>query len=167
MLLRCGGRSAGVSPWDAELSQEELALQDYSRNVYATRLQRGVAREQARKDLPLSTYTEAYWKLDLHNLFHFLLLRMDVRAQYEIRQYACTIGKEIVSKWCPIAWEAFVDHRLQATEFSAKELAVLRGLLKSPEQARAAAIKIGLLGSDGTVPTRSREGNGCIGKSQP
>ena len=53
--------------------------------VYQERIERGVAREQARKDLPLSTYTEAYWKIDLHNLLHFLALRMDAHAQKEIR----------------------------------------------------------------------------------
>ena len=57
-----------------------------------------MAREQARKDLPLSTYTEAYWKVDLHNLLHFLALRMDSHAQWEIRQYATTIGQQIVGR---------------------------------------------------------------------
>ena len=59
------------------------------------------AREQARKDLPLSTYTEAYWKCNLHNLLHFLALRMEAGAQLEIRDYATTIGREIVSRWSP------------------------------------------------------------------
>src|SRR5206468_2425684 len=68
-----------------ELSQAEQHLLRVSREVYEERLKRGVAREQARKDLPLSTYTEAYWKVDLHNLFHFLMLRMDPHAQLEIR----------------------------------------------------------------------------------
>ena len=57
----------------------------------------GGSREQARKDLPLATYTEAYWKIDLHNLLHFLELRMDAHAQWEIRQYAETMGREIVA----------------------------------------------------------------------
>ena len=96
------------------LTGREKELQDFAREVYEERLSKGVAREQARKDLPLSTYTEAYWKIDLHNLFHFLSLRMDAHAQLEIRSYANTIGNEIVAKWCPIAWEAFVDYRLNA-----------------------------------------------------
>jgi thymidylate synthase (FAD) len=83
-------------------------LQRLTREVYEERIAKGIAREQARKDLPLSTYTEAYWKIDLHNLFHFLFLRMDRHAQYEIRKYAETIGYEIVAKWCPVAWEAFL-----------------------------------------------------------
>ena len=96
------------------LTSREKELQDTAREVYEERLSRGVAREQARKDLPLSTYTEAYWKIDLHNLFHFLSLRMDTHAQLEIRSYASVLGWKIISKWCPIAWEAFVDYRLNA-----------------------------------------------------
>src|SRR5579863_6634590 len=79
-----------------ELTKQERALQDECRRIYQERLERGVAREQARKDLPLSTYTEAYWKIDLHNLLHFLALRMDAHAQQEIRDYSATIGEKIV-----------------------------------------------------------------------
>ncbi len=68
----------------ARLSSDERELQDKARGVYETRIAAEVAREQARKDLPLSTYTEAYWKVDLHNLLHFLNLRMDEHAQKEI-----------------------------------------------------------------------------------
>ena len=96
------------------LTHRKKELQGMAREVYEERLSRGVAREQARKDLPLSTYTEAYWKIDLHNLFHFLSLRMDAHAQAEIRSYANVIGEEIVAKWCPIAWEAFSDYHLNA-----------------------------------------------------
>ena len=84
-----------------------------------------MAREQARKDLPLSTYTEAYWKVDLHNLLHFLSLRMDSHAQYEIREYAQLIGREIVSKWVPYTWEAFLDYRLNSLYLSDSETKVL------------------------------------------
>jgi len=95
-----------------ELSAAEAALQEHARRVYEHRIETGVAREQARKDLPLSTYTEAYWKVDLHNLLHFLALRMDSHAQWEIRQYAKTIGEEIVRPLFPLVWEAFVDFRV-------------------------------------------------------
>jgi len=97
-----------------KLSADERDLQQHARQVYEHRLELGVAREQARKDLPLSTYTEAYWKIDLHNLLHFLQLRMDPTAQWEIRQYAETIGREIVQPLFPLVWEAFVDYRLEA-----------------------------------------------------
>src|SRR5512142_2446038 len=86
-LQSAGNRqgSSGVLPTDAgaRLSDEEAALQQHARSVYEARIAAGVAREQARKDLPLSTYTEAYWKIDLHNLLHFLGLRMDIHAQQE------------------------------------------------------------------------------------
>jgi len=109
----------------ALLTSQEEEMHKIVRKVYDERLEKGVAREQARKDLPLSTYTEAYWKMDLHNLLHFLALRMDSHAQYEIRVYAETIGHEIVSKWCPFAWEAFMDYRFKAQNFSDIELKII------------------------------------------
>ena len=108
-----GQRGPDRAPLGEELTAEEAALQQQARAVYLKRLDRGVAREQARKDLPLSTYTEAYWKIDLHNLFHFLALRMDAHAQLEIRRYAETMGREIVAPLLPLSWEAFVDYRVQ------------------------------------------------------
>ena len=99
------------------LSEREAELQKLSREVYEQRFAAGVEGEQARKDLPLSTYTEAYWKIDLHNLLHFLHLRMDNHAQREIRAYAEVIGREIVAKWVPLAWEAFLDYRRNAVLF--------------------------------------------------
>lgn len=88
----------------SRLSTEEQELQQKIRSVYQSRIETGVAREQARKDLPLSTYTEAYWKIDLHNLLHFLALRMDSHVQLEIRNYATTIGEKIVAPLFPIVW---------------------------------------------------------------
>jgi len=93
------------------LSAQETMFHKAATDLYRGRLERGVAREQARKDLPLSTYTEAYWKMDLHNLLHFLMLRMDSHAQLEIRKYATVIGEEIVAQWVPTVWEAFEDFR--------------------------------------------------------
>jgi thymidylate synthase (FAD) len=95
-----------------KLSEDERELIEHAHQVYKIRLDAGVAREQARKDLPLSTYTEAYWKIDLHNLLHFLSLRMDAHAQKEIRDYAAAIGCEIVKPLFPVVWEAFEDYRL-------------------------------------------------------
>ncbi|MGA2705139.1 MAG: FAD-dependent thymidylate synthase [Isosphaeraceae bacterium] len=130
----------------AELSRQEGELQRYSREVYEERLRQGVAREQARKDLPLSTYTEAYWKIDLHNLFHFLMLRMDAHAQLEIRSYANVIGNEIVSRWCPLAWEAFVDYRLKAVNLTRYDVEIIRALASGQrEEAMRLAREFGLL----------------------
>jgi len=106
-------------------SAQEQELQDFARRVYNERLEAGIAREQARKDLPLSTYTEAYWKIDLHNLFHFLSLRLDPHAQVEIRTYAGVIAK-IVRDAVPMAYEAFEDFRLQALTFSRLEIEFVR-----------------------------------------
>jgi thymidylate synthase (FAD) len=109
-----------------KLTKQEREIQDLSRHIYNKRLELGVAREQARKDLMLSTYTEAYWKIDLHNLLHFLELRMAQNAQYEIRCYADVIGYEIVSRWCPMAWESFLDYHVHSLELSALEQEVIK-----------------------------------------
>ena len=119
----------------SKLTEREVELQQFAREIYQERLQLGVAREQARKDLPLSTYTEAYWKIDLHNLLNFLALRMDNHAQFEIRSYANVIGNEIVSRWCPIAWQAFKDYRMNSMSFSSLELQILKQLVTGNKQA--------------------------------
>lgn len=106
-------------------SMDEQTLHEQAVKVYKARLQAGIAREQARKDLPLSTYTEAYWKIDLRNLLHFLSLRMDSHAQYEIRQYADIIGKEIVAKWCPMVWEAFTKYQLNSVTLTQSDIDAL------------------------------------------
>jgi thymidylate synthase (FAD) len=110
----------------AELSRKELDIQNRTRAFYNECLEAGVAREQARKELPLSTYTEAYWKVDLHNLLHFLQLRMDEAAQAEIRAYAKTIGEKIVSQWCPFVWEAFMDYAVHATYLTRLEIELVQ-----------------------------------------
>jgi thymidylate synthase (FAD) len=78
--------------------------------------------------LPLSTYTEAYWKIDLHNLLHFLALRMDDHSQLEIRSYAKRIGEDVVAKWVPYTWEAFIDYRVNSLSLSAIEREVVRAV---------------------------------------
>lgn len=88
----------------------------------------GLARELARMNLPLSTYTQWYWKCDLHNLFHFLSLRADSHAQYEIRAYADAM-LDMVRRWVPLAYQAFSDYRMGAAELSAPALAVVRRML--------------------------------------
>jgi thymidylate synthase (FAD) len=131
------------------LSAREADLQQLAREVYQERLDAGVAREQARKDLPLSTYTEAYWKNDLWNLLHFLDLRMDAHAQEEIREYANLIGKEIVARWVPITWEAFRDYRLKGVSLSEAEVTLISLLLAGdPERARQHAASLGWLPVD-------------------
>jgi thymidylate synthase (FAD) len=143
----------------ARFSLEEEQLHDRTRAVYQERLAAGVAREQARKDLPLSTYTEAYWKIDLHNLLHFLHLRMDLHAQQEIRAYAAVIGEQIVARWVPVTWEAFLDYRRQALHLSGPETAIVAAIASGdPARALDLATGYGWLerGGDGGVKA-SRE----------
>ena len=99
-------------------------------DAYDKKIELGVAREQARKDLPLASYTEAYWKIDLQNLLRFLALRMDSKAQLEIRQYAEVIGNEIVKRWCPQTWEAFKDYREQSLHLSQQDQQVIQAIAK-------------------------------------
>ena len=87
--------------------------------------QQGLARELARMNLPANIYTQWYWKVDLHNLFHFLRLRADPHAQYEIRVYAEAIAA-CVKDWVPLAYAAFEDYRMGGVTLSAKALAVLK-----------------------------------------
>ncbi len=91
--------------------------------------QQGLARELARMNLPMNIYTQWYWKTDLHNLFHFLRLRADAHAQYEIRVYAEAIAA-CVKDWVPLAFAAFEDYRMGGVTLSAKAIAVLKRQLK-------------------------------------
>ena len=88
----------------------------------------GLARELARMNLPVNFYTQWYWKIDLHNLLHFLSLRVDAHAQYEIRVYAEAM-LDVVKAWLPITYNAFMDYRVGGTAISAKGLAVVKRLI--------------------------------------
>ena len=92
----------------------------------------GLARELARMNLTLNTYTQWYWKTDLLNLMNFLRLRADPHAQYEIRVYANAM-LETVKKWVPITYEAFMDYRVGGTEVSAKGKLIIQKLIKGEE----------------------------------
>lgn len=89
----------------------------------------GLARELARMNLPVNWYTQWYWKVDLHNLLHFLALRMDAHAQYEIRVFADAIGS-LVQDWVPHVWEAFQDYRMGGAFFSRQELEVVQAWIQ-------------------------------------
>jgi thymidylate synthase (FAD) len=99
---------------------------------------RGLARELARMNLTLNTYTQWYWKTDLHNLMHFLALRADAHAQYEIRIYAEAM-LETMKAWVPLTYEAFTDYRMGGVHLSAKMLAVVRRLLAGEAVAQDAS----------------------------
>ena len=91
--------------------------------------QQGLARELARMNLPANIYTQWYWKVDLHNLFHFLRLRADAHAQYEIRVYAEEICR-LVADWVPAAYGAFEDYRMGGATLSSKAIDCVRRMLK-------------------------------------
>ena len=93
-----------------------------------------VARELARIDLPLSTYTQWYWKIDLHNLLHFLRLRVDEHAQWEIREYGRVMAG-MLERVAPLTYEAWLDYDVLGARMSAAELEVLRGLLEADPEA--------------------------------
>ncbi|HEY0866725.1 MAG TPA: FAD-dependent thymidylate synthase [Fimbriimonas sp.] len=108
-----------------ELKRDQAALYSH----YEGMLEKGVAREIARTNLPLNLYTEWYWQIDLHNLFHFLRLRLDAHAQYEIRVYAealATCAKAVA----PLAYEAFEEHVLGSVTFSRAECEALEAMLR-------------------------------------
>ena len=97
---------------------------------------RGLARELARMSLTLNFYTQWYWKIDLHNLMHFLSLRADPHAQHEIRVYAEAM-LDVMRRWVPLCHDAFVQHRLHAITLSAGALAVLKRLLAGEKVTQA------------------------------
>lgn len=101
---------------------EEACFQAY--RTYTDLIDKGMAREIARTVLPLSLYTEWYWQIDLHNLFHFLSLRLDPHAQKEIRVYA-EVMADIAKTVAPIAYEAFEDYALNAVSFSREEMRLI------------------------------------------
>ena len=108
------------------------AMEDQNEEVYDTYqclLQADLSREQARMVLPTSIYTQWYWSVNLWNLMHFLKLRTDPHAQYEIRSYAETISNNIVCPWVPMCWHAYDDYVKQGVTLSSMELDVLQRIL--------------------------------------
>ena len=133
-------------PVDASTAEKvRTMLSDNARSTFDTYhelLDMGIARELSRINLPLSIYTEFYWEIDLHNLFHFLQLRLDHHAQAEIRAYA-EVMFDIVRKVCPIAAEAFENHRLHGRSFSRDEVEAIRAMAhggENPLEGRALEI---------------------------
>ena len=120
-------------PVPAEIAGEvRRLLEEDQRKVfedYHRLLDMGIAREISRINLPLSVYTEFYWQIDLHNLFHFLKLRLDGHAQYEIREYG-KVMFDIVKAVCPIAAEAFENIKLNGRSFSGREVDAIKAMLR-------------------------------------
>ena len=107
------------------LREDAMRAYDHYEDMLSQEGQKGLARELARMNLPANVYTQWYWKIDLLNLFHFLRLRADAHAQYEIRAYAevmCGIARD----WVPLAYAAFEDYRLGGVNLSGKAVEVLK-----------------------------------------
>jgi thymidylate synthase (FAD) len=121
-------RAAARELWEAAVERWERGRAETS-SAYRWLLQEDVARELARIDLPLSTYTQWYWKIDLHNLLHFLTLRVDPHAQWEIRAFA-EVMAGILKRVAPLTYEAWVDYDLTGTPMSRGELEALARLLE-------------------------------------
>lgn len=107
------------------LREDAMRSYDHYEEMLSQDGKKGLARELARMNLPANIYTQWYWKIDLHNLFHFLRLRADTHAQYEIRAYAEVIC-DIVRDWVPLAYTAFEDYRLGGATLSAKGVELIR-----------------------------------------
>jgi thymidylate synthase (FAD) len=127
------GRGATLEGAEAQRVLETLKADagrsyDHYEAMLSQEDQQGLARELARMNLPMNIYTQWYWKVDLHNLMHFLRLRADAHAQYEIRVYADAIC-ELVKAWVPATWAAFEDYRLNAAQLSGPAMACLRRML--------------------------------------
>jgi thymidylate synthase (FAD) len=116
--------SEGVVNIDEALSQKVSEQLNESFELYQGLLDQGCCREQARGNLPQSTYTEFYWKINLHNLMHYLHLRMEPGAQKEIRDYANAMY-ELVQPLVPITMEAFKDFRMNAMQLTGPEIEAL------------------------------------------
>jgi thymidylate synthase (FAD) len=135
------GRSTEPVSSDVKAKVLDL-LQAGQKNAFAgyeALLDEGLARELARINLPLSLYTEWYWTIDLHNLFHFLQLRLDPHAQMEIRVYAEAM-LEITRAVAPMATESFENNLLGGVRFNRQELEVLKKLAESQHDAVEAAL---------------------------
>ncbi|MDW4499657.1 FAD-dependent thymidylate synthase [Sulfitobacter sp. D35] len=131
------GRGAALEGAEAArvleiLKADSNRCYDHYEEMISQEGQNGLARELARMNLPANVYTQWYWKVDLHNLFHFLRLRADTHAQYEIRVYAEAIC-DMVADWVPAAYRAFEDYRLGGATLSGKALECLRRMLKGEE----------------------------------
>ena len=128
------GRGAPLSDAEAArvleiLKSDAARCYDHYEEMISEEGKQGLARELARMNLPMNIYTQWYWKVDLHNLFHFLRLRADSHAQYEIRVYAEAIAR-VVADWVPAAWKAFEDYRMGGVTLSAQALDCIRRMLK-------------------------------------
>jgi thymidylate synthase (FAD) len=138
------GREGGAPP---EVYREAVARWEKLRadagDAYRWMLEEDVAREIARIDLPLSTYTQWYWKVDLHNLLHFLSLRVDPRAQWEIQEFGRAIAG-MVKRVAPLSYEAWVDYDLESRPLTRAEREILSRVVTATEESVSARAGVGV-----------------------
>ncbi|MDT8340084.1 MAG: FAD-dependent thymidylate synthase [Longimicrobiales bacterium] len=153
------GDRAGAALY-AEARRRWEAIRREAGDTYGWMVQQDVAREIARIDLPLSTYTQWYWKVDLHNLLHFLSLRVDPHAQWEIQAYARVMAG-MVQRVAPLSYEAWVDYDLVSAPMSRGELAALARLIEVEAEGVRSRADVRLSGEDlkalGLSPREARE----------
>lgn len=125
-------KQGGSEPLDDEVQDRCRTLLEESSDIafenYHECLSDGMSREDARLQLPLGTYTEKVWWCNLRGLLHFLALRMDSHAQWQIREYATIIGEQIVKPLFPLTWQAFLDYRFNAMQLTALDVGVIQML---------------------------------------
>ena len=134
----------------AEAVQHWQGIRDSSQKAYEWLTQEDVARELARIDLPLSTYTQWYWKIDLHNLMHFLRLRVEPHAQWEIREYGRLMAA-MLKRIAPISYEAWIDYDVCGARLSRRELDALRRLVATAPDGGIQARGDAKLAQDGLI----------------
>ena len=136
------GRDTTEVPAELQKKVIQILIKDQKRSYknYKEMIDDNIARELARINLPLSLYTQWYWQIDLHNLFHFLELRLDYHAQWEIQQYGKVIAK-MTKTVAPMAYEAFEKHVLNAIKFSGRELEALKNQLQGKDHSLKGIIK--------------------------
>jgi thymidylate synthase (FAD) len=152
---RSNRQGRGTEAASESLYQQAITRWDRNRaaaaETYSWLIGEDVARELARIDLPLSTYTQWYWKIDLHNLLHFLTLRVEDHAQWEIREFAKMIAG-ILKRVAPLSYEAWIDYDLGGSHFSRAELEVLRDFLEVTNE--------GVISRGGSLTSEALEGFG-------
>ena len=159
--------SAPVELYEKTVAHWERVRAEASQG-YRWMVEEEVARELARIDLPLSTYTQWYWKIDLHNLFHFLTLRADPHAQWEIQEFARVMAG-MLKRVAPLSYEAWLDYNVGAEPMSRAEMTALRHLLDGDEEGVRARPDLVGLTPDGLkdMGLSAREIRELIDKLQP
>jgi thymidylate synthase (FAD) len=156
------GEAADTGLWDEAVRRWQAGRAEAT-GAYSWMLGEDVAREIARIDLPLSTYTQWYWKIDLHNLLHFLSLRVDPHAQWEIQAYARVMAG-MVKRVAPLTYEAWLDYDLTGSAMSRGELEALRALLEPVDSEEALRTRRGPDGGPLELGRAAMEERGLSGR---